>query len=116
MREVTDISSGDTHALKDLLAAGTLEKVRDIPNLMGLDALLAPYVERGIVERVPLPSEVPIPHKFFVDGLVQTSAWRMDYVYPAPDPAGAGMQEVLKATLRAHNGSFAFALPTPYRF
>lgn len=116
MRKVSDISSGDTQALKDLLEAGILEKVRYVPHTMGLDALLAPYVGTGVVELVDLPDEVNIPHKFFVDGLVQTSAWRMDYAFPAPDPAGGGMQNVLKATLRAHNGSFALALPTQYAF
>lgn len=116
MRKVADISSGNTQSLKDLLEAGILEKVRYVPNSMGLDELLAPYVESGIVELVSLPDEVAIPHKFFVDGLVQSSAWKMDHVYPAADPAGSGMEEVLKVTLKARSASFAFALPREYKF
>ena len=116
MRKVSDIPAVNTQTLKDLLEAGILEKVRYSPNSMGLDELLAPYVESGIVELVSLPDEVAIPQNFFVDGLVQSNAWRMEYLFPAPDPAGGGMQNVLKTTLKARSASFAFALPKEYKF
>lgn len=116
MRKVSDIPAANTQSLKDLLEAGILEKVRYVPHSMGLDELLAPYVESGIVELVPLPDVAPIPHNFFVDGLVQSGNWKMEITYPAPDPAGGGMEDVLKVKLLAKNGTFALALPREYRY
>src|SRR3546814_112491 len=85
MRKVSNISSGNTQSLKDLLEADILEKVTYVPHTMGLDELLAPYVASGIVELVPLPDEVPIPTNLFVNGQVQTNNWKLDIVFPAPD-------------------------------
>src|SRR5690606_35983762 len=116
MRKVSNIPAGNTQSLKDLLEAGILEKVRYVPHSMGLDDLLAPYVADGVVELVTLPDVVPVPQKLFVDGQVQTNAWKLDIVYPAPDPAGTGLTDVLKVTMLEKNGTFAFALPREYAF
>jgi len=116
-RKVSDIPSANVQPLKDLLEAGILEKVRYIPNSMGLDALLAPYVESGVVELVSSPEEAIIPMKFFVDGRVQAQAWWMDITNPATDaPAGTDLQNVFKTTLRDRSASFVFALPREYQF
>lgn len=117
VRKVGNISSSNVQTLKDMLESGLLERVRYIPNSLGLDALLAPYVETGIVELVDLPNEALIPAKFFVDGVIQDGAWRMDIVFPATDaPSGAGLENVFKATVRARSGSFVFSLPPEYQF
>jgi hypothetical protein len=117
LRKVSDITSGDTQALKDLLEAGTLEKVRYIPNSMGLDALLAPYVASGVVELVNLPDEVFIPFEYFLDGLVQDGNWQIDWAYPATDaPAGSDLQNVFKAKVVGQSASFVFALPREYKY
>lgn len=116
-RKVSDIAAADVQTLKDLLEAGFLTKVRYIPNSMGLDDLLAPYVETGVVELVALPAEALIPNRFLVDGVVQDNNWQMDIVNPATDaPAGSGLENVLKTTLRARSASFVFVLPSEYQF
>lgn len=117
VRKVGTIPSSNAQTLKDMLESGLLQKVRYIPNSLGLDALLAPYVETGVVELVDLPAEVLISPKFFVNGVVQAGAWRTDIVFPATDaPSGAGLENVLKATVRAKDASFVFALPPEYQF
>src|SRR3546814_6282068 len=58
MRKVSNISSGNTQSLKDLLEADILEKVTYVPHTMGLDALLAPYVASGIVRSEEHTSEL----------------------------------------------------------
>lgn len=116
-RKVSDIAGSNMQTLKDLLESGLLTKVRYIPHSMGLDELLAPYVSTGVVELVALPDEALIPMRFFVDGLVQSNAWKMDIVNPATDaPAGVGLENVFKTTLRARSASFTFVLPTEYQF
>lgn len=116
-RKVSDIAAADVQTLKDLLEAGFLTKVRYIPHSMGLDDLLAPFVETGVVELVALPDEALLPMRFFVDGVVQSTAWLMDIVNPATDaPDAVGLENVFKTTLKARSASFAFILPTEYRF
>lgn len=117
VRKVGAIPTSNAQTLKDMLESGLLERVRYIPNSLGLDALLAPYVESGVVELVDLPNEALIPHKFFVDGVIQDGAWRMDIEFPATDaPVGTGLENVMKATVRARSGSFVFSLPPEYQF
>ena len=107
----------DTQVLIDLLDAGTLKKVRYMPGTMGLDALLAPYVESGVVELVPTPDEVLIPHKFWVDGLVQDNNFRMEVTLnPSDAPAGDGLQYVYKAIPKMKSASLVIALPVEYKF
>ena len=60
LAKVSAISSSNMQALKDLLELGLLDKVKYVPNSMGLDELLAPYVADGIVELVTTPDEVLI--------------------------------------------------------
>jgi hypothetical protein len=116
-RKVSDVTAANVQTLKDLLESGLLTKVRYIPHSMGLDDLLAPYVVTGVVELVDRPDEALIPMRFLVDGVVQDNAWQMDIVNPAIDaPAGSGLENVLKTTLRARSASFVFILPTEYRF
>jgi hypothetical protein len=118
MAKVSEIASGDMQALKDLLELGLLEKVKYIPNTMGLDELLSPYVTSGVVELVESPAEVLIdPQQFYVNGLVQDGQWKTDVTYPATDaPSAAGLQNVMKAVVAAKNATIVFALPKEYRF
>lgn len=116
MRKAGDISSGNQQALKDLLEAGILEKVIYRPNTMGLDNLLMPYVETGVVELVESPASVMMGNQFHVDGLVQDGNWRLDYEYPATDaPEGEGLENIYKITPRKTSASFVFALPKGYQ-
>lgn len=116
-RKVDNLPAADAQTLKDLLEAGLLTKVRYVPNTMGLDDVLAPYVESGVVELVPPPAEAPISLDYLVDGLVQDNAWAMGLDVPATEyPAGTGLQNVIKTELRARSASFVFALPVEYRF
>src|SRR5690606_5698433 len=117
VRNVGNVSSANAQTLKDLLEAGILEHVRYIPHSLGLDDLLSPYVESGVVELVSLPDEALIPMKLLMDGVIQDPAWRMEVVRNPDDaPAGNGLTNVLKTTMIARNASFVFALPTQYRY
>jgi len=117
IRKVGDISSGDQQALKDLLEAGILEKVYYYPNSMGLDNLLAPYVESGVVELIETPSSVLVDNQFHLDGIVQDWNWWLDYEYPATDaPEGEGLENVYKLIPRRTSASFILALPKEYQF
>lgn len=116
-RKAGNMPLANAQTLKDLLESGLIEKVRYAPNTMGLDELLSPYVESGMVELVTLPNEVLIPMNYLVDGVVQDNNWRMDVTSPAIDaPAGTDLQNVLKTILRARSASFVFALPVEYQF
>jgi hypothetical protein len=110
-------SSANIRIIKDLLESGQLTKIRYVPHSLGLDELFAPYVSSGIVELYNLPDEVLIPHKFNVDGVVESTNFRIDLEFPATDaPAGTGLQNVYKYTMLARAGSVVFALPTAYQF
>ncbi len=117
MRKAGDISSGNRQALKDLLEAGLLEKVYYRPNTMGLDDLLAPYVDSDVVELVEGPESVPVENQFHLDGNVQDGNWNMDITYPATDaPEGTGIENVYKVVCKATSSSFVLALPKEYQF
>jgi len=118
LRKAGDISSSNYQPLIDLLEAGILEKVRYRPHSMGLDEVLAPYVEDGIVELVEGPEEVLIGHQFHLDGNVQDGNWNMDITYPATDaPEGnKELKNIYKTVPKARSASFVFALPKEYEF
>jgi len=117
IRKAGNISSGDQQALKDLLEAGILDKVYYYPHSMGLDDLLAPYVESGVVEMVETPQSVLLDNQFHLDGIVQDWNWWLDYEYPATDaPAGDGLENIYKIIPRRTSASFVFALPKEYQF
>ncbi|MBX3254682.1 MAG: hypothetical protein KF862_11120 [Chitinophagaceae bacterium] len=118
LAKVSDIASSDMQALKDLLELGLLDKVKYTPNSMGLDEILAPYVQNGVVELVETPDEALIdPVRFSVNGLVQDGQWKTDITYPAADaPSSSGLQNIIKAVVAAKNATMVFALPKEYRF
>ncbi len=117
MRKAGDISSGNMQALKDYLEAGILDKVYYRPNTMGLDDLLAPFVEDGTVELIENPAEVLIGNQFNLDGLLQDGNWALDVIYPATDaPEGEGLENVYKTICRKTSASFVFGLPKEYQF
>ena len=117
VRKAGNISESNAQTLKDLLESGTLTKVTYIPQSMGLDAMLAPYVKTGVVSLVALPTETLIPFNYTLDGVIQDNAWKMDLKIPAVDaPAGVGLQNVIKMTLKSKNASFVFSLPKEYQF
>lgn len=117
-RRVGDMPILSTQFLLDLMDAGKVTKVKYIANSMGIDALLAPYVTKGIVEIVGKPDEALIPlQPFLLDGVVQDANWKIDVVNPATDaPAGVGLQNVIKATIKAKNGTLVIQLPKEYEF
>jgi len=117
-RRVGDMPISSTQFLLDLLDLGTVTKVKYIANSMGIDAQLAPYVSRGLVEIVGKPDETLIPlAPFLLDGVVQDANWKLDVeISPATFPAGAGLQNVLKATLRARNATLVIQIPKEYEF
>ncbi len=117
IRKVSNISSGDQQALKDLLEAGMLDKVLYWPNSMGLDDLLAPYVTSGVVELMNGPDEILVGNAFHLNGIVQDWNWNIDITYPATDaPESDGHSEIYKLVLKATSASFVIALPKEYQF
>ena len=117
IRKAGNISEGNQQALKDFLEAGLLEKVYYYPNSMGLDALLMPYVESGIVELVKGPEEVLVDNQFHLNGNVQDWNWNVEVTYPATDaPESAGLENIYKVVCKATSASFVFALPKEYQF
>ncbi len=117
MRKVGDMSEANAQTLKDLMEAGILEKVYYIPNSMGLDNLLQPFVESGIVELVEGPSSVLIDNQFLLNGNVQSTNFNIDVTYPATDaPTGEGLENVYKVVCKAKSASMVFALPKEYEF
>ncbi len=117
MRKAGNISQGDQQALKDFLEAGIIQKVYYRPNTMGLDDLLMPYVESGVVELVVGPDEVLVDNQFHLNGIVQDGNWNAEVIFPATDaPEGTGLENVYKVIPRATSASFVFALPREYQF
>jgi hypothetical protein len=117
MRKVGDISAANRQIIQSLLESGQLTKIRYVPNSMGLDDLLEPYVSSGVVELISLPNEVLVPHQFSLNPLVVSTAWNINLVFPATDaPTGAGLQNVYKVTMLAGNGALVFSIPREYEF
>ncbi|MBY5958383.1 DUF4998 domain-containing protein [Membranicola marinus] len=118
LRKAGDIPTNNYQSLKDLLEAGILEKVIYRPHSMGLDELLAPYVDDGTVELVDNPAEIYIDNKFHLDGNVQDHNWNMEITYPATDAPQSSMElkNVYKTVPKARSASFVFALPKEYEF
>lgn len=118
LKKAGDIPENNYQSLKDLLEAGILEKVIYRPHSMGLDDLIAPYIEDGTVELVENPEEVLIGNQFNLDGNVQDGNWNMDITYPATDAPQSNMElkNVYKTVPKARSASFVFALPKEYEF
>jgi hypothetical protein len=69
------------------------------------------------VELVNLPDEALVPHQFYINGVAESTNFRIDMEFPATDaPAGTGLQNVYKMTMLARAGCLVFALPIEYQF
>jgi hypothetical protein len=114
------------HALLYKLDRGYIKKIKYLPNSMGLDQLLAPYVESGIVDLVDdnwFPDEVPLDSKLVHQGQPAFAQYQCEVV-----PLGSNNSEVPKiGDLDDSNSvikiipirediSFMFTLPTEYRY
>jgi len=117
LRNVNNISENNAKALMDKLESGIVTKVKYIPHSMGLDDLLAPYVESGVVQLLDMPDSVLIPDQYMVNSSVQDGNWDVDVTFPATDaPDGDGLENIYKIELKAKSSSFAIAIPTEYKF
>uniref|UniRef100_UPI0032179276 DUF4998 domain-containing protein n=1 Tax=uncultured Draconibacterium sp. TaxID=1573823 RepID=UPI0032179276 len=117
IKKVSDMPLNEAQALKDLLEAGILEKVKYHAKSMGIDEILEPFVESGVVEMIETPQSVLLDNQFHLDGIPQSKNWTLDITYPATDaPAGDNLQNVYKAVIKAKHGSFCIALPKEYMF
>jgi hypothetical protein len=101
--------------LTDLMDLGIISKVYYAPHSMGLDDVLAPYIETGQVELVTMPNEELLSNQFFANGRVQDNNWALDLTYSPNDaPGGTGLSEIYKAQCAAASASFFVALPKEY--
>ena len=117
IRKVSPISNANAQTMVDLLELGLIKKVKYVPHSLGIDHLLEPSVERGVVELIETPSEQLIPMNLFLDGQVQSTAWALNIENPATSfPAGQNIVNPIKVQLDAKNGTFVFELPKEYRF
>ncbi|MDR0559199.1 MAG: hypothetical protein LBG92_03460 [Prevotellaceae bacterium] len=117
LANVNTVAAADCQALKDMLEAGTLTKVKYAPNsIPGLDAILAPYFGT-IVELADMPDDVYFTEDFLVNGVVVDNNWQMDVTWSPPDaPSGSGLVNVFKAVPVRASASFVFAIPKEYKF
>jgi hypothetical protein len=110
-------------SLIDLLEADMLTKIRYIPNSLGLDDILSPYVESGVVELVTesfYPQEVMLPYQFWMEGRPQTGDFRLKWNYPVSEASVPFAGNLIDPTTvyevipDARNATFTFILPKEY--
>lgn len=116
VRRLGDMSEVNARFLVDLLENELVKKVKYIPYSLGIDHLLEPFVESGLVELVNTESDSDLPLNFFVGGLLQSATLRADIeANPSTYPAGAGIRNVMKVTPRDRSASIFFKIPTDYQ-
>ncbi|MGJ7031090.1 DUF4998 domain-containing protein [Niabella hirudinis] len=117
-RRVGDMPEANASFLVDLLELGQVTKVKYIPNSLGIDALLQPYVDKGVVELATMPDEPLIPFdRFFVDGRIQTNNFNTESkALSSGYPAGTDLQNVFQASIKAKDASVVMMLPKEYEF
>ncbi|GHT63067.1 hypothetical protein AGMMS50239_18240 [Bacteroidia bacterium] len=108
---------GGLPALKDLLDAGQITRIRYYPNsLGGMDAFLAPYVATGIVELADYPDEILAPHALITDPSVQNLLSGTVTTFPATDaPAEVGLENIYKIKFKRGTPAFLLAFPLEYQ-
>lgn len=117
VRRSGDMTEANARFLVDLLENNLVKKVKYIPYSLGIDHLLQPFVESGAVELVQTSSEADLPPAFFINGLLESAAWKIDLdTKPATYPAGANLRNVMKVTLRDRAASLIFKIPLDYQF
>lgn len=117
VRRSGNMLEANARFLIDMLENSLVKKVKYVPYSLGIDHLLAPFVESGVVELVHTPNETDLPLPFFINGQLETAAWKIDLVTnPTTYPAGAGVRDVMKVTLRDRSASLIFKIPLGYQF
>ena len=117
LKKTGGMAEANAQSLIDLLESGILEKVTYYSNSMGLDEILEPYVEQGVVEVIQGASSVLIDKQFLLDGNVQSSNFNIDITYPyAGSPVEEGIENAYKVVCKAKSASLVFALPKEYEF
>lgn len=118
VRRLGDMPAANAQTLIDLIDEGVVKKVKYIPNSMGIDALLQPYVEKGVVELISTSNEPLLPiNNMLIEGSLQDNNWKMNLeANPSTYPAGTDLKNVIKATIVNKNGSFILTLPKDYEF
>lgn len=117
IRKVSPITDANAQTMVDLLNLGLIKKIKYVPNSLGIDHLLKPFENTGVIEYVTTPNESLIPMFFFLDGKIQDAAWALDLQNPATTyPAGTDIVNPFRVTVRARSGTFIFTIPKEYRF
>lgn len=123
--DVLEANIGSKQSLLDLLESGILKKITYIKNSMGLDDILAPYIESGVVELVSddwFPQEVTLDPKFLHAGQLQTSGFQVAMTFPASSseiPLPGSLTDavnVLKVEAQANSATFSYTLPAEYMY
>ncbi|MHA7109639.1 DUF4998 domain-containing protein [Sunxiuqinia elliptica] len=117
MKKTGGMAEANAQSLIDLLESGILEKVTYYSNSMGLDEMLKPYINQGVVEVIQGASSVLIDKQFLLDGNVQSSNFNIDITYPyAGSPVEERIENAYKVACKAKSASLVFALPKEYEF
>ena len=118
VRRLGDMPTANVQTLVDLMNEGVIKKVKYRSNSMGIDAILEPFVAKGIVELISPEAEPLLPlNTMLVDGALQDNNWKMNLeANPSTYPAGTDIKNVVKATIVNKNGSFILTLPQDYEF
>lgn len=89
--------------LKDAIESEQIRKILYIPKTMGtaFDTFLQPYVDSGVVELIykdnaHLPNAVFIEPQFFVNGMIETTAWEMNLYYSGNFLPRTGYSDIRK--------------------
>jgi len=117
VRRSGDMSEVNAGFLIDLLENNLVNKVKYIPFSMGIDHLLAPFVESGKVELVNTVDEPEIPLSFFINGWLENVAWKIDLTLnPTTYPTGSDISNVIKVIPRDRSASIIIKIPIDYQF
>lgn len=116
VRRSGNMSEANARFLIDLLENKLVKKVKYIPYSLGIDHLLEPFVQEGLVEMVNTEDESDLPLDFFISGLLQSATLRADIEYNLSSfPSGQDLRNVMKVTPRDRSSSIFFKIPTEYQ-
>ena len=116
VRRLGDMSEANARFLIDLLENELVKKVKYIPYSLGIDHLLEPFVDSGLVELVNTEDEPELPLDFFMNGLIQTPALEVELTKkPSIYPQGNDLWNVMRVIPKDRSSSIVFKLPTDYQ-
>ena len=117
VRRSGNMADANAQFLVDLLENKMVKKVKYIPHSLGIDHLIQPYIESGLVTLVNTENEPELPLSSLITGQLQATNWKIDLVKnPSSYPAGNNLKNVIQVIPRDRAASFIFKIPLEYQF